>query len=181
MATSVTTLTPLERLMLANQLRILEKLDLENANEYKRNRDIIVNGYTIQYDEVLKEIDDEMSVEECRYVYDVLDLYRALIRSYDELKDKEGLTPGDVKFRGFDGNEETKRWAFTKHVKKEGRWEETLTGDVNNHGSVSQSKYHKMLKRFEPIWEQMLSSHSGNFSLTADQIKEVIDWKAPEA
>ena len=69
---------------------------------------------------------DEMSVEECRYVYDVLDLYRVLIRSYGELKDKEGLTPDDVKFAGFDGNNETKRWAFARHLKEEGRWTETL-------------------------------------------------------
>jgi uncharacterized protein YfbU (UPF0304 family) len=179
---TVTTLTPLERLTLANQFRMLEKLDLENADEYKKNRDIIVNGYTIQYDEVLTEIDDEMSVEECRYVYDVLNMYRALIRSYEDLKDKKDLTSDNVKFRGFDANEESKQWAFTKHLQEEGMWEETLKGvDVNNHGSISKSRYPKMLKRFEPIWEQLLASHSGNFDLTAEQIKEIIDWKAPGA
>ena len=179
---AVTTLSKIERYMIANQLRILEKLDSQNAEEYKKDRDIIVHGYTIQYEDVFTEIYDEMSVEECRYVYDVLDLYRVLIRSYDELKDKEGLTPHDVKFRGFDGNNESKRWAFTEHLKKEGRWMETLTGiPLNSHSMSTMSLYPKMLERFEPIRQQILDSHSGNWIITADQIKKVINWKAPKA
>jgi hypothetical protein len=177
---TVTTLSPLERLTLANQLRILEKLDTENADEYQRHRDIIEHGYTIQYGEVFTGIYDEMSVEECRYVYDVLDLYRVLIRSFEELKDKEGLTPDDVKFRGFDGNNETKRWAFARHLKEEGRWTETLVGELNSHSMSTMRLYPKMLERFEPIQRAILDSHSGNWILTADQIKKVIDWKAPE-
>jgi uncharacterized protein len=178
---TVTTLSPVERLMLANQLRILEKLDTENADEYQKQRDIIVNGYTIEYGEVFTEIYDEMSVEECRYVYDVLDLYRVLIRSYEELKDKEGLTPDDVRFQGFDGNNETKRWAFARHLKEEGRWTETLTGDLNSHSTRTMRLYPKMLERFEPIQQAILNSHPGNWILSADQIKKVIDWKAPDA
>jgi uncharacterized protein YfbU (UPF0304 family) len=181
MDTSVTTLTPVERLTLANQLQILEKLDSVNAEDYKRQRDIIVHGYTIQYDEVFTEIHDEMSVEECRYVYDVLDLYRVLIRSYQELKDKEGLIAVDVKFKGFDGNNESKRWAFAEHLKKEGRWTETLTGGLNSHSINTMSLYPKMLDRFEPIQQAILDSHSGNWIITADQIKKVINWEAPEA
>jgi uncharacterized protein YfbU (UPF0304 family) len=179
MDTSVTTLTPVERLMLANQLQILEKLDSENAEIYRKDRDIIVHGYTIQYDDVFTEISDEMSVDECRYVYDVLDLYRVLIRSYDELKDKEGLTPYNVKFQGFDGNNESKRLAFAEHLKKQGRWEETLKGGLNSHSISTLSLYPRMLERFEPIRQQILDSHSGNWIITADQIKKVINWKAP--
>jgi uncharacterized protein YfbU (UPF0304 family) len=173
---TITTLSKVERLMLANQLRILEKLDSENADAYKKDRDIIVHGYTIEYEDVFTDIYDEMSVEECRYVYDVLDLYRVLISSYDKLKDKQGLTLDDVKFLGFDGNNESKRWAFAEHLKKEGRWTETLTGGLNSHSMSTMSLYPKMLKRFEPIRQQILDSHS-DWTITADQIKKVIDWK----
>jgi hypothetical protein len=138
-------------------------------------------GYAIQYEDVFTGIYDEMSVEECRYVYDVLDLYRVLIRSYDELKDKEGLTPDDVKFPGFDLNNESKRYAFAEHLKKEGRWTETLSGYLNSHSIHTLSLYPEMLKRFEPIKQQILNSHSGNWILTADQIKKVINWKGPHA
>jgi uncharacterized protein len=178
---TITTLSKVERLMLANQLRILERLDSENADEYRKNLDIILHGYTIQYEDVLSGIYDEMSVEECRYVYDVLDLYRVLIRSYDELKDKEGLTSDDVKFRGFDGNNESKRLAFAEHLKKEGLWTETLTGGLNSHSISTMSLYPKMLERFEPIRQQILDSHSGNWIITADQIKKVINWKGQNA
>jgi uncharacterized protein YfbU (UPF0304 family) len=177
MEETITTLSKVERMTLANQLRILEKLDSENAEEYKAYRDIIVHGYTIQYEDVFTEIYDEMSVEECRYVYDVLDLYRVLIRSYGELKDKEGLTPDDVKFPGFDANNESKRWAFARHLQKEGRWTETLIGDLNSHSKSTISKYPKMLERFEPIQRHILDSYSGNWIISADQIKKVIDWR----
>ena len=177
---TITTLSKVERLMLANQLRILEKVDSENADGYKKDRDIIVHGYAIEYEDVFTEIYSEMSVEECRYVYDVLDLYRVLIRSYDELKDKEGLTPDDVKFQGFDGNNESKRWAFAEHLKREGRWTESLSGYLNSHSMRTISLYPKMLERFDPIRQQILDTHS-DWILTADQIKQVIGWKAQNA
>jgi uncharacterized protein YfbU (UPF0304 family) len=178
---TATTLSKVERFMIANQLRILEKLDSQNAEDYQKDLDIIVHGYAIQYEDVFAEIHDEMTVDEGRYVYDVLDMYRVLIRSYDELTEKEGLTPDDVKFQGFDGNNESKRWAFALHLKKEGRWEETLTGDLNSHSMSTISLYPKMLERFEPIRQAILDSHSGNWIITADQIKKVINWKAPKA
>ena len=181
MDSTVTTLTPVERLMLANQLQILEKLDSKNAEEYQKNRDIIVHGYAVQYDDVFSEIYEEMSVDECRYVYDVLDLYRVLIRSFEDLKDKQGLTADNVKFQGFDGSNESRRLAFAEHLRKESRWTETLVGELNSHNVFTKSLYPKMLERFEPISQQILASHSGNWSLTADQIKKVINWKAPEA
>ena len=177
---SITTLSRARAADACHQLRILEKVDSENAESYKKDREIITRGYTIEYEDVFTEIYDEMSVEECRYVYDVLDLYRVLIRSYDELKDKEGLSPDDVKFQGFDANNESKRWAFAEYLKKEGRWTETLTGYLNSHSMSTMSLYPKMLERFEPIREQILNSHS-NWIITADQIKKVINWKGQNA
>jgi uncharacterized protein YfbU (UPF0304 family) len=115
-----------------------------------------------------------MNVEECRYVYDVLNLYRILIRSYEALDDKKGLTPEDVRFRGFDGNNESKRWAFTQHLKDQGKWTETLTGGLNSHSETTMSLYPRMLEKFEPIRERIIASHSGKWLLTADQIKEII-------
>jgi len=168
------TLTPVERLQLINQFRILEKLYPEHAKDYAESRAIIAAGYTIQYDEVFTEVYEEMNVEEGRYVYDVLNLYRILIQSYEALTDKKGLTPEDVRFRGFDGNNETKRWAFTEHLKEQGKWTETLTGGLNSHSETTISLYPRMLEKYEPIREKMLASHTVNWLLTAEQIKEVI-------
>ena len=115
-----------------------------------------------------------MDIEECKYVYDVLDLYHTLIQSYDALTDKQGLTPEDVRFRGFDGNNESKRWAFAEHLQKQGKWKETLTGGVNSHSMTTMSLYPRMLAKFQPIRQKILASCSGNWQLTAEQIREVI-------
>jgi uncharacterized protein YfbU (UPF0304 family) len=167
------TLTAFERLQLINQLRILEKLDPNNAEDYAESRDIIAHGYTIQYEDVFNEVFEEIDVEECKYVYDVLDMYRVLIHSYNALTEKKGLTPEDVRFQGFDGNNESKRHAFAEHLRKQGKWTETLTGGLNSHSMMTMSLYPRMLARFEPIRTQIIASH-GDWLLAAEQIREVI-------
>src|ERR1700688_4654939 len=145
------TLTPVQRLQLINQFLILEKLYPEHAKDYAERRGIIAHGYTIQYEEVFSEVFEEMDVAECKYVFDVLNLYRTLIQSYDALADKKGLKAEDVRFRGFDGNNETKRWAFAEHLKKQGKWKETLAGGLDSHTETSVSLYPRMLEKFAPI------------------------------
>lgn len=172
------TLTASERLQIANQFRILEKLYPEQADHYAEMRDIIANGYTSQYEGVFNETDEEMSIQECKYVYDVLDMYRILISSYNALTDKKGLTPEDVHFQGFDGNNESKHLAFAEHLRKQGRWQETLKGNLNSHSIFTLSLYPRMLAKFEPISKEILASRTGNWLLTAEQIKEVISDSA---
>ena len=167
-------LTPIERLKLINQFRILEKLYPEHAEDYQESREIIAKGYTIQYQQVFGELFDEMDIEECKYVYDVLEMYRTLIRSYDALTDKKGLKPEDVRFRGFDGNNESKRYAFAEHLQKQRKWAESLMGYLNSHSEFTVSLYPRMLEKYEAIRDQVLASHTGNLQLTAEQIKEVI-------
>jgi uncharacterized protein YfbU (UPF0304 family) len=97
-------LTPFERLSLMNQLLILKRLDPDNAKDYDDQITILHSGYTIRYGEVFQPVFEEMPIEECEYVYDVLDMHRILITSFESLTDKQGLTADDVRFRGFDGN-----------------------------------------------------------------------------
>ncbi len=169
----VKTLTPTERLLLINQFRMLEKLYPEGAKDWAESRDIIAHGYTIEYEDVFSEVFEEMDIEECKYVYDVLDLHRTLIQSFEALADKKGLTLDDVRFRGFDGNNESKRWAFTEHLKKQGKWQETLTGGLNSHSISTMSRYPRMLEKYEPIKEQLIAG-TGHWQMTAEQIREVI-------
>jgi uncharacterized protein YfbU (UPF0304 family) len=172
MDSQITTLSPIERKQLSNQFLILEKLDSEKAEYYAAQREIVERGYTIKYEEVFRDIYDEMPIDECRYVYDVLEMYRILIRSFDGLKDKQGLTPDDVRFQGFDGNNETKCWAFAEYLQEKGMWKETLTGGVNSHSMMTMSLYPRMLSKYEPMKKEL--SKSARWILTADQIREVI-------
>ena len=173
----VTSLTPFERLSLMNQLAILKKLDPENAEDYENQIQIHHSGYSVLYGEVFQYVYEEMPLDECEYVFDVLDMHGALINSFEALKDKQGLTADDVRFRGFDGNNETKRLAFAEYLQKTGRWKETLVGGLNSHSMMTMQRYPEMLKRYEPIKQKIIDSHSGNWLLTAEQIKVVIGQK----
>jgi uncharacterized protein YfbU (UPF0304 family) len=173
----ITSLTPFERLSLMNQLAILKKLEPDNAEDYDNQIEILHSGYTILYGDVFQSVYEEMDDEECRYVFDVLDMFRNLINSFNGLKDKQGLTEDDVRFGGFDGNNEAKRWAFAKYLKKSGRWQETLVGGLNSHSSTTMDRYPQMLERYEPIKQKIINSHMGNWQLTAEQIKVVIGQK----
>jgi uncharacterized protein YfbU (UPF0304 family) len=173
----ITSLTPFERLSLMNQLRILKKLDPENAEDYENQIQILHSGYSVLYGEVFQYVFEEMPLDECEYVFDVLDMHRTLINSFEALKDKQGLMADDVRFRGFDGNNESKRWAFAEYLQKTGRWKETLVGGLNSHSMMTMHRYPEMLKRYEPIKQKIIESHSGNWQLTSEQIKIVIGRK----
>jgi len=170
---AVESLTQVERLQLVNQFRILEKLDPDNADHYAESREIIARGYSILYEKVFHDVYEEMPIEDCKYVYDVLDLHRVLINSFNTLKDKQGLTEDDVKFHGFDGNNESKMLALAEYLQKDGLWTETLVGYLNSH-SMTTKTYKRMLTKFKPIEEQILSSGTGRWILTAEQIREII-------
>lgn len=174
MEKQVTSLTPFQRLALMNQLSILKHLDPENSEHYEDHIEILHGGYTIMYGELFKTVFEEMDVEECRYVFDVLDKFRALINSFNELEDKQGLTADDVSFEGFDGNNETKRLAFAEYLQEAGRWQETLVGGMDSHSIVSMQRYPQMLERYQPIKQEILDGHMGKWLLTAEQIKTVI-------
>jgi uncharacterized protein len=99
------TLTEMERLQLINQYSILEKLDTENAAHYAELQIILQQGYTYLYHKVFDPVwNEELSMEDCRFVLDVFDLHDALLQSYERLEDKEGITKDDIAFWGFDGN-----------------------------------------------------------------------------
>lgn len=173
----VTSLTPFERLSLMNQFAILKQLVPENAEDYENQIQILHNGYSVLYGEVFQYVYEEMPLDECEYVFDVLDMHRDLINSFEALKDKQGITADDVRFRGFDANNETKRWAFAEYLQKTGRWKETLVGGLNSHSMTTMDRYPEMLKRYEPIKQTIIDSLSGNWQLTAEQIKNVIGQK----
>jgi len=174
-----TSLDPIQRLQLINQYLILEKIDPREKDTYSNNRRVLEEGYTAFYGELLNTIDEEMPPEECEFVFDVLNMYRDLIGSYERLADKSGIEAVDVQFGGFDGNNESKQLRFLKYLKKIGRYSETLKAerDWNSH-SETVSEYRRMLHTFSRIQaerkQSMHAMHPDRWVLTADQIKEII-------
>src|ERR1700683_906737 len=97
-------LTKLERLILANQFRILEHVDPDEASRCHEACEILENGYTLEYKSLVSNFDDDVPEATCSEVIDILDMYRALKKAFRELPDGS-VNPSDVEFRGFDGNE----------------------------------------------------------------------------
>jgi uncharacterized protein YfbU (UPF0304 family) len=165
-------LTEVERLQLVNQYDILAKLYPERADYYAKHRKIVEEGFTILYEELFSSVSDAVSMEECRYVFDVLDMYRALHNSYRDLADKGGIDPADLQFEGFDGNNESKQLSLAEFLQKDGKWVESLKADLDlNSHSMTRHRYGEMLEKWNALGDER---HGRKWKLTKDEIKHII-------
>ncbi|WP_079222600.1 YfbU family protein [Stenotrophomonas maltophilia] len=150
-----------DRVLLINQYRILSHLDESEAGRYQELIEILENGYTIFYSMIDSWVDDEMGLEDGRFVLNVLDLYRAMEDLKRRSKDSRILDHGFSYFRGFDGNGETQYMAFCRFlVEVQGKFQEQrsylLKNDNFNSHLPMRDKYMRMLaaaKRIPSIWE----------------------------
>ncbi|QAA31315.1 YfbU family protein [Clostridium manihotivorum] len=166
-------LTRVERIILANQYRILEALYPEDAESYANNRKALEEGFELHYSELFGSLsENELNSEECREVIEILNLYRALTFSYEELEDKSDLDEYAVMFRGFDLNDEYegKRVIYARYfINDLDRFEELKYGksyaECNSHSEMM-PKYRRMLDK----WQKLGKS----FELTKDQIISIV-------
>ena len=153
-------LTRTERLILSNQYQILEKLDPDAADYYRHLRKIVEHGYELHYEhDVARHIyEDENIVTEadCKSVLDTLSMHEAMKRCYDDLADKTGINETDIKFRGYDGSNETKMMSYAEfYVKEMGRFEDLDIRHFNSHCQMVH-RYERMVrawKESETPWE----------------------------
>lgn len=136
-----------ERLILQNQYLILEKL--YPAGGYAEKRAIVENGYTYHYYDLFNSISDkELSIDDCKFVLDVLEMYRGIIFSNRKLKDS--ALP-NVYFPGFDGNNETELMAYARFfmidLDRYDEIKEGSGGDFNSHSQM-RPKYERMLDKW---------------------------------
>ena len=163
-----------ERLILSNQLKILEKLYPEESDYYAQHRKALEEGYSLHYGWLFENIYDEMSVEECKEVLDILDMYRAITFSYQKLEDKGELESHSyLKFRGFDGNNETKQMAYAQYFMINlDRYQELKYGqtspDLNSHMQMM-SKYRNMLNE----WKK----YKDKYHLSKDHLESILNAK----
>ena len=67
-----------QRLILINQYKILEKLYPEEAETYSQHREILEEGYTLHYNDLIQVISEDIPENLLREVLDILDMYRGL-------------------------------------------------------------------------------------------------------
>lgn len=160
-----------DRLIIANQLKILEKLYPDEADYYAKHRKAIEDGYKLHYNWLVENFYHEMSEEECKEVLEILDMYRALTFSYQHLDNKSEIDETEIRFRGFDGNNETSQYSYTQYfIVDLGRFDELTYGakysNFNSHCPML-DRYHRMVA----VWKQCRDK----FNLSKDEIRKILE------
>ncbi|MBN4078350.1 YfbU family protein [Nitrospina gracilis] len=144
-----------ERFIIANQLKILEKLYPDEADSYATDRKAVEYGFALHYPWVMEHIYDELTAKQCEEVLEILQMYSSLKFSYDTLNDKSEIDEESIRFPGFDGNNETMQMVYTRYfIVDLDRYSElrygTKLADFNSH-MPSLDNYRRMLT----IWEDL--------------------------
>jgi uncharacterized protein len=165
-------LTIKDRLIIANQLRILEALYPKEAADIARHRTAIERGYQLHYDWLVNSFEKELSEEQCREILEILDMYRALKFSYKELKDKRDINEEDLRFPGFDGNNEPAELGYVNYfvidLERFNELRDTRALPVFNSHMPMLERYRRMLA----IWKQ--DPMPGRFKLSRDRILAIL-------
>lgn len=159
-------LTKKERLILYNQYEILKKLDPDGEDLYERDQEILINGYKINYPDLVCGFTDETPEDVSEFVIDVLQMYRTLNNSYDELNDeeKEQIRLYDISFKGFDGNEEIDYYKYAdfylNKLDRFGELKESEHFELNSHRNMLDN-YMRMVS----LWKEVKSGRYNNLTL----------------
>jgi len=163
-------LTKVERLLIVNQFKILENLYPDEAKYYAQQRKAVEYGYTLHYDVVFDALYNEMSQSDCQEVLDILSMYRALTFSYQALSNKKGIEEDNIRFEGFDGNEETSQYLYAKYfILDLERFDELTYGEKHpefNSHAPKLRRYREMLA----VWR----SYTDNHNLNKEQIINIL-------
>lgn len=173
-------LSIVERQLLINQLKIMQLLDSSN-DDYQNQITALEQGYEIHYPEVFSISEDTMSVEECRLVLDILEMFRGIIYSYlalERLHQLKEMKKEDVRFVGFDGNNETKYMFYARYfindLDRYSEIQEISYPDYNSHAELLPT-YRVMLNRWRDFQEKLPNP----YLMTEEQIKVVLgDYNA---
>lgn len=159
-----------ERLILAQQGRILAAVDPKQREDHIFVAEVFESGFTAFYEEAFTVITPEFGEQDSDYVRTIMGIYFDIQYSYDnKLTEEERKEVGSVTFLGFDGNDtqEIYRARFARFCMKHGQYEslKCMGSDLNSHMPVGQ-KYAGMIRRYEEMGSPR--------ELTADQIKKVM-------
>lgn len=167
------TLTEYQRLNLLNQYKILRDLaemrqDEREAQHYEELVTIVAEGYVGEYGQLTEELSEEFPQSESELVWNTLNMYRAIYDSYDRIENPT-ISKTDIRFDGFDGNEEIRYYCLCKYILFDlKRFEEQTSDgrlDFNSH-SRRCDLYREMLAK----WDSLNKS----YDLSEEDIKYLI-------
>ena len=162
-------LNKFERLLLMNQYRILSLLDQSKADHYNKLREALENGYVASYQgDLFAGLLDGLSVEQCAFVLELLNMYDAIQRSYDALDDKQGIEEERTKFPGFESDYELAPLGYARFVvEREGRFSHLKS---HSRDFIGHTPMLDEYRRMTDVWKL-----AGNrYELTRDDITAIL-------
>lgn len=159
-------LTIKDRLILSNQYKILEGLYSDEKEYFIKAQTILSNGFELEYDSIVRHLDNEVvTIEECKEVLDILEMFSALKSGFEQLSDKSVIEEPKIRFLGFDGNNEVKQWAYAKYLRGDGRFTNLDLGDNYNSHFPMLAGYRRMLN----VWKRS----DNRFNLSKEEIVNI--------
>lgn len=159
-------LSKFERLVLLNQYRILEKVDPGQADSWARSATVIENGYTLEYEDLVRGFDEDVPLEVCQEVVQILDMFRMIQNTLRTADAKNSVDRKKAAFGGFDGNAGTGHYGYARFViEEQGRWKDLKSSDLSSHWDTL-PRYRAMLAEWK------LSADPTD--LTLDDVKRIV-------
>ena len=170
--------------------------DESSAEHYGRLAEVFERGYAGEYAQAFIAIEDELTMSDCRLVWDILDMFTVLKASVERLGNTgvaslDEQAPAALTFKGFDANDprEGAMLAYARHLVASGRWG-ALAGffddrhERGNSHMPTLGAYRRMLDVFMPLQHRMISGDQrgrDRFDLTRSELTEIIHaWYHPD-
>jgi uncharacterized protein YfbU (UPF0304 family) len=176
-----------KHLVMLHQLALAVTSDEYERKDHQRQIEVLEYGFTGEYDEQFTMIYDELPLEECRLVWDLLDMFRVLKASvkevgFEAVKQINERAEFALRFSGFDFNDprEGRLADYAEYLTtKKGRWSELVEHFDDQHERGNShcpmlEHYRSMLAAFQPIWQQKVrGTGRGNYLLDLDELARV--------
>lgn len=168
-------LTPLERLTLANQYKILAGFGGKDAEQYANNAQVLIKGYVALYPQIFEMLSDELPTMIMKEVQDILDMFYGIQIVFQQRPQSEidaaELDRSKLTFTGFDA--EYDRYAELAHFMVS---HEELYQELRGAQFYSSSRRNDMLRyrRMLPIYQAAFKSPEGLTVSTLKAMQEAV-------
>jgi uncharacterized protein YfbU (UPF0304 family) len=183
-----TSLSKRDRRQLALLHRIVQLVsdDEDEGKHHGRMIEVLEHGFTGEYSDEFLSIYDELPLDECRLVWDILDMFRVIEASVDNVgvdavRALDEHAEQALRFRGFDLNDrrESRLADYAAHMVHGDRWAELAVyfddkHERGNSHAPTLDTYLRMRIVFQPIWEAMIHGPDrGRYHLTEGELLEL--------
>ncbi|PIJ51491.1 hypothetical protein BL250_13990 [Erwinia sp. OLTSP20] len=158
-----------QRLIIANQYRLLARLEPAQEAHYRRLQTIVECGYGLQLSELAHDFGEMMSEALCRNVIDIMEMYHAIQVSWNNLKEKTDIDVRRLNFLGFDAASEGQLLGYVRFlVESEGRYPDF---DASQHGFNAQTPMWQKYQRMLTLWQAC----PRQYHLSANEITQILN------